>query len=1306
VRLEDVRIDRYDVLAAVGKGGMGTVFRAWDRVSEQLVALKVLDDPPMPADSPAPNVERFEREAEVLASLDHPHIVRCLDHGRGSDGRMFLALEWLAGETLDKLLERRRLSIAESIELGLRLASSLAFAHGRGIVHRDIKPNNIIVADDDVACVKLLDFGIARIDQRNTGLTKTGKVLGTVGYMAPEQARGEANIGPEVDVFALGCVLFECIAGRPAFQGRHPMAILAKLLLEELPSLSSSSAEIPAELADLVDRMLAKQPSARPRDGTAVWQALSDLHAGRPGLPAPERPAISTSERRFVSVVAISPNPGAFVDERDTTREISSATLALLEVVHATVDPLGARVNTLLDGTVLISLNDVGHPKEQAQRAARCALWVRDRGSSLAVALVTGWGEASNGSPVGEIIDRAAELLAMAPPLERRPERGLILVDETSRQLLGEFEFADVVDGVVLLDERHVGAPRPSLLGRMPPFVGRSRELANIHDLVIEALEDREPSLVLVSGEAGLGKSRLRDELRVALDAHESQPQVLTGHGDLMTAGSAFALIGTVFHDAVGLDGGNPATRRAKLEEAVNSFVAAPERQRVAEFLGEILRVHFPDHDRQQLRAARQNAQIMADQVARAFVDFMGGFVAARPRVLMLDDLHWADAPSLKLIDTALQALTSARQPCAVVAFARPELDERFPRLWTKLRVHRVVLAPLARRAAAELAVAVLGSAAEAAEIDAMVERAGGNPLFLEELLRCHASSRDESLPVTVLGMLNMRVASLTSEVRQFLRAASVFGDSFWLEGVHALLGQSTPEVLVDPRLAALQQEDLIVRRGNARFPNSTEYGFRHSLLRESVYVTLTERDRATAHGQAGHWLVRVGEHDPAVLAQHFDLGGESELAVRYYTRAAEQALAAGDYPAAIRLAERGLELEDPAASAELWSIIADASYWSQDFGRALQAAELSLADSRPGSLHDCRALGAMLAAGLFRHGSASEPQRWLARLLTTEPEPDAVATLAWGFDAAMFYRGIVEPNEALARHVRRFEAIGAKVPDNVLLQAWLHNVRAVWNRTTGKPWLSLGHSTAAARAFEQAGYRRFLPHAYAFIGLDRMLLGDHDGAEESLGRASSLAQAESLPAHVTIHFAASLALSRGDIELALQLASRAFESAEPDSFQCIAAGLVQADAWIAAGELVLADAMLSSLGPSTAWYPFHHTWYQSTLARLRLLQQRFDDTAQAIVVGRALRASLGRTHFARRVALDLVEIDLLIARGEAERGRTLAIAVAEELLNDALQIEDPELRHSFLDQVRDHARLLSLAREHQGGQAPTSNTP
>src|SRR5689334_7108571 len=157
VRVGEVFVDRYEVVARAGEGGMGLVFQAFDRSNGQDVALKLLKDPE------GEHLERFRQEATLLTTLDHPVIVRCLDHGSAPNGDAFLVLEWLDGETLTSLLSRRRLSPREVIELGMRLASALAVAHTHGVVHRDIKPSNIVIDGDDVSRVKLLDFGIARL---------------------------------------------------------------------------------------------------------------------------------------------------------------------------------------------------------------------------------------------------------------------------------------------------------------------------------------------------------------------------------------------------------------------------------------------------------------------------------------------------------------------------------------------------------------------------------------------------------------------------------------------------------------------------------------------------------------------------------------------------------------------------------------------------------------------------------------------------------------------------------------------------------------------------------------------------------------------------------------------------------------------------------------------------------------------------------------------------------------------------------------------------------------------------------------
>src|SRR5262249_49662727 len=160
--------------------------------------------------------------------LRHAGIVRYVAHGETPDGELFLAMEWLEGEDLASRLRRMPLTTDETVALGKRVAEALAIAHARGVVHRDLKPSNLFLVDNDVERVTILDFGIARLCDA-ARVTQTGAVLGTPGYMAPEQARGNDEIDPRADVFALGCVLFECLTGSPAFPGDHFMAILAKI---------------------------------------------------------------------------------------------------------------------------------------------------------------------------------------------------------------------------------------------------------------------------------------------------------------------------------------------------------------------------------------------------------------------------------------------------------------------------------------------------------------------------------------------------------------------------------------------------------------------------------------------------------------------------------------------------------------------------------------------------------------------------------------------------------------------------------------------------------------------------------------------------------------------------------------------------------------------------------------------------------------------------------------------------------------------------------------------------------------------
>ena len=226
---------RFELLGLAGSGGMSTVYRALDRHSGSVVAVKLAS-----ARGLNPNdMERFVREANMLALLQHPGIVSYVAHGHTPAGFLYLAMEWLDGEDLAHRLARAPLSVRESLVLIRRVADALSLAHRRGIVHRDLKPSNLFLRHRSVERVTLLDFGIACMQGAGGGnavgsnMTQTGHVIGTPEYMAPEQARGDRVIGPAVDVFALGCVLYECLAGQPPFVAEHVAAQLARVLFEE-----------------------------------------------------------------------------------------------------------------------------------------------------------------------------------------------------------------------------------------------------------------------------------------------------------------------------------------------------------------------------------------------------------------------------------------------------------------------------------------------------------------------------------------------------------------------------------------------------------------------------------------------------------------------------------------------------------------------------------------------------------------------------------------------------------------------------------------------------------------------------------------------------------------------------------------------------------------------------------------------------------------------------------------------------------------------------------------------------------------
>jgi serine/threonine-protein kinase len=271
--------ERYDLLDVLGRGGMGVVYRARDRVLARTVAVKVL--PRDLAGDPA-LVARFEREARAAGALNHPNIVGVYDTGREA-ATHFIVMEYVDGRSLAEIVrDRGPLAPHEATQIAVQIADALAAAHRAGIIHRDIKPANVMV--DSSRRVKVLDFGIARVAQA-TSLTQPAVVLGSVPYLAPELTHGRPGT-ERSDIYALGCVLHELLTGHPPFVGDHPAAVMHQHNTAEPRHPADLNPLVPAPLDALVMQMLAKRPEDRPASAQELAAALTSLDAGRARQPA------------------------------------------------------------------------------------------------------------------------------------------------------------------------------------------------------------------------------------------------------------------------------------------------------------------------------------------------------------------------------------------------------------------------------------------------------------------------------------------------------------------------------------------------------------------------------------------------------------------------------------------------------------------------------------------------------------------------------------------------------------------------------------------------------------------------------------------------------------------------------------------------------------------------------------------------------------------------------------------------------------------------------------------------------------
>jgi len=856
------------------------------------VALKLLL-----ADEASPLSARFDREGRVATRLEHPHIVAARESGRAPDGTPYIAMELLDGVDLETRLHDTGVTAREAVAIAVQTCEALEYAHAQGVVHRDLKPQNIFLCSGSELHVKVLDFGIARLAD-DPGMTATGLMLGTVTHMAPEQARGQRDVDARADVWSLGVVLYQCLTGRLPFAAADAAGLIFQLLFEPHTDLSSTCT-LPRPVVDLVNRALKKSRDDRFPTAAAMRSALLSLDLSALDGPGLRQDRVVFDANAATEAAEASP---AFTDERRLAALVYVRGPRDAARIEALTVALDARTSRVDGGDVLALLGAERWTGDEPNRAVRLALAVAPHAAGVGVS--TGR-ILRRGAVVGSEVMQTASRLANAAG---------VTLDGTTAELLR---------GKLVLDWQADGTARPTahVVGSIPPsslFVGRDLELAMLSRSVDAAVDESSVRSVVVVGGPGMGKSELRRHATRA--AHQRQPALTTllARCDAFRRDTPFAALREATENATGAP------------EALAAFAAVIDGAFQAS-LGDALAV---------LDRAREKLQRGLETLAEH-----------GPILVVIDNAQWQDPPSSASLRWIFEA--SPHLPLAVWLLSRP--DGRDFASGTVPGAAQLDLGPLPRDAAAELVSAILGSAPTE-----ILDRAGGHPQFLEELarlqaergpasLRERASLRPEApIPVSIEAAVLAQLDASPPLVREALKRAAIFGPIFWEEGLRSLGAD----------LEVLRRSNLVAPRPRSRFAGTRELAFRSGMLADVAYTLWPDEQRAALHGLAADWLSTQSGVSPDELARHYDLAGRAARAAECYVMAAEASARVADIATTCAHVAKALSLaSDPATRFKALVAQDDALQTTSDFEqRRIGILELAELSSRLGMEHAAEA--------------------------------------------------------------------------------------------------------------------------------------------------------------------------------------------------------------------------------------------------------------------------------------------------------------------------------------------------------------
>jgi len=880
---------------------MATVYDAVDTRSGRAAAVKIIGGDQLTEAGRS----RFEREARAMLSVHHPNVCAAYDFGELDDGLLYLAMERLHGEDLRARFQREgRLPVATAVRIVRDAAAGLAAAHRRGLIHRDVKPSNIFLvrtSPNSPPNVKVVDFGLAIFSHGGDGakVTRTGEIVGTPGYMAPEQTRGDRREDGRTDIFSLGVCLYTAITGVSPFGSDAAIAIVVRMLTVDPEPVRNLCPELPIELCDLIMRAMARDPEIRHESMTAFVAALDELI---PSL-SDKVPSIwlaDTDEVRY--------EYNALEDEqRVVTAMVANGVRNVPEVVGV-IRRYGGTPTELSTDQVVGLFGAESLQGDEADRAVRAALALES--NCRVIGIGTGRAQQGHGHFSGQALMGAESVTAALP--------SGVLLDDHTRQRIGQ-KYVTEGSRVIRLADAMPQAQRLDL-------VGRDAELSDIGGRMRRAFDEEEPAGVLLLGAPGVGKTRLCQELVASIRFEDATVLTFEGRGESNRRYSSWHAVAVALRELAGLTEDSPPERCIEVMRELAAEAGAEDP--CGYFLAAAMGAELPAGISDAIDTARSEPKVMRYQVVNALGDFLEACTAESSVLFVIEDVQWADSASLELAEILSNRMQ--RAPFFVLMTGRPHAITERAELFESPILEQRHIKELSRKAAGTLANKALGGlSAEITDtiVDVIAEHSAGNPFFIIEIvdhisekLIAHGADgfdRDAfTLPLTVEAAVQSRLDHLPATDKDLLKRASVFGERFWREALEA---QGGPEI--GDALARLWRGGLVLKlaRRDVRLAGFEEYAFKHRVVREVAHGMLTRAQRRALHEAAGRWLAAIPQAPIAEAAGHLSEGGNARAAAPLWAGAAEQARRDGDLSGVLKNLDRALQgTEDPEEAARL----------------------------------------------------------------------------------------------------------------------------------------------------------------------------------------------------------------------------------------------------------------------------------------------------------------------------------------------------------------------------------------------------